>query len=136
MDATSTSSTRATIGGGGSMPARAPGWWSELQHPEVDDETSAAGRRFRHKFRLPYAMAMELVNEAQAVKEFRDKPPGEGGGRGPPRHPLVLKVLAVLRHLCPALLEICTRFHKWPQHQLLEDRQQQARTSRCIPPQR
>ena len=74
-------------------------WWSDLQHPEVDDETSAAGRRFRHKFRLPYAMAMELVNEAQAVKEFRDKPPGEGGGRGPPRHPLVLKVLAVLRHL-------------------------------------
>ena len=55
-------------------------WWSDLQHPEVDDETSAAGRRFRHKFRLPYAMAMELVNEAQAVKEFRDKPPGEGGG--------------------------------------------------------
>ena len=74
-------------------------WWELLNHPEVADENSAAGRRFRSKFRLPYAMAMQLVADAQKVDEWKDKPSGPGNGRGPGRHPLVLKVLATLRHL-------------------------------------
>ena len=50
------------------------------------------------KFRLPYAMAMQLVKEAQADPQWCDKAVGDAG-RGASRHPLVIKVLAALRHL-------------------------------------
>ena len=51
-------------------------WWDLLNNPSVGDESSAAGRKFRHKFRLPYAMAMALVNEAQQDARWHDKPAG------------------------------------------------------------
>ena len=79
-------------------PSKSP-WWDLLNDPSVGDESSAAGRKFRFKFRLPYGMAMALVSEAQPNPAWRDKPSGTGHGRGPARHPLVLKVLAALRHL-------------------------------------
>jgi hypothetical protein len=79
-------------------PSKSP-WWADLNHPDVVDETSSAGRKFRHKFRLPYSEFTKLVTEAQKVDKWCDKPTGGGHGRGPGRHPLVLKVLAVLRHL-------------------------------------
>ena len=79
-------------------PSKSP-WWDLLNDPSVGDESSAAGRKFRFKFRLPYGMVMALVSEAQSNPAWRDKPPGTDHGRGPARHPLVLKVLAALRHL-------------------------------------
>ena len=42
-------------------PSNSP-WWDDLNHPEVGDERSRAGRRFRQKFRLPYAMVMKLLH--------------------------------------------------------------------------
>ena len=44
-------------------------------------------------------MVDKLVAEAQSDERFADKPPGYGRGRGPPRHPLLIKVLAALRCL-------------------------------------
>jgi hypothetical protein len=40
-----------------------------------------------------------LMAEAQKVASWCDKPAGRGNGRGPSRHPLLIKVLAALRHL-------------------------------------
>jgi len=76
-------------------PAKSP-WWELLRHPEVAEKGSPAWKKFRHKFRLPYQMAMELVERAQTNPEFSD---GGGEKSGRKRHPLVLKVLAALRHL-------------------------------------
>ena len=44
-----------------------------------------------------------LMVQAQKVDEWRDKPVGLGHGRGPARHPLILKVLAALRHMAKGL---------------------------------
>lgn len=76
-------------------------WWDLLQHPDVRDPTTVTGRKFRRKFRLPYAEVEGLMQRAQAYnpKEWKDKPAGKGHGRGPPRHPFIMKVLAALRHL-------------------------------------
>ena len=43
--------------------AKSP-WWGLIQHPDVYDETSAAGRRFRRKFRMPKVGVDALVLEA------------------------------------------------------------------------
>ena len=74
-------------------------WWPYINHPDVYDERSSAGKRFRDKFGLPKVKFDELVTQAQNEPEFADKSGGPGCGQGPPRHPLVLKVCAVLRHL-------------------------------------
>ena len=74
-------------------------WWAYINHPDVYDESSSAGKRFREKFRLPKVRFDELVAQAQNEPQFADKSGGSGHGKGPPRHPLVLKVCAVLRHL-------------------------------------
>ena len=58
-----------------------------------------AYNEFRNKFRLPLTIVEKLVKDAQSVPEFKDKPHGPGNGRGPPRHPLLIKVLAALRVL-------------------------------------
>ena len=78
--------------------AKSP-WWGLIQHPDVYDETSAAGRRFRRKFRMPKVGVDALVLEASKQPKWGDKPPGPGHGRGPARAPLLLKVLAALSYL-------------------------------------
>ena len=35
-----------------------------INHPDVRDETSAAGKEFRHKFRLPMVKVDKIMNEA------------------------------------------------------------------------
>ena len=71
-------------------------WWELMRHPDVYDESSAAGRRYRRKFRMPKVKVDELVAEASKQSRWADKPPGPGHGRGPARAPLVLKVMAAL----------------------------------------
>ena len=93
-------------------PNKSP-WWQLLEHPDVYDENSSAGKKFRHKFRLTRTMVDDLVAEASKVEKWADKEAGPGHGRGPPRHPLILKVLAALRHLGkgmdPESLEDCAQ---------------------------
>ena len=55
--------------------------------------------RFRNKFRMPRSSFDEIVAELQKLDSFKDKSKGVGHGRGPPRHPLQIKVLACLRML-------------------------------------
>ena len=57
------------------------------------------GKRFRRKFRVPKAIVDGIVQRAQSVPKWTDKPAGPGHGRGGSRHPLVMKVLAALRRL-------------------------------------
>ena len=42
---------------------------------------------------------MRLVEKAQSKPQWKDKAAGGGHGRGPARAPLVLKILAAVRHL-------------------------------------
>ena len=79
-------------------PSTSP-WWELINHRDVWDETSRTGRRFRRKFRLPMKLVMKLVALAQKIDHWKDKPAGQGQGKGPSRHPLILKVLAALRCL-------------------------------------
>ena len=65
----------------------------------VREPGTRAYYKFRRKFRLPLTEVEKIVAEAQKVPEFKDKPAGVGHGRGHGRHPLLLKVLAVLRCL-------------------------------------
>ena len=74
-------------------------WWSAINHPDVRDERSRAARKFRRKFRLPMVCVEELVRRAQQIPEWCDKAAGAGRGKGPARAPLIIKVLAALRHL-------------------------------------
>ena len=74
-------------------------WLELMRHPDVYDESSAAGRRYRRKFRMPKVKVDELVAEASKQSRWADKPPGPGHGRGPARAPLVLKVMAALVYL-------------------------------------
>ena len=74
-------------------------WWGLVRHPDVYDERSAAGRRFRRKFRMPKVCVDALVLEASKQAKWVDKPSGPGHGRGPARAPLLLKVLAALSYL-------------------------------------
>lgn len=79
-------------------PAKSP-WWKLIERNGVRDKGTRAYNNFRRKFRLPLVEVEKLVAEAQTVKDFKDKPFGVGNGRGPPRHPLLIKVLAALRCL-------------------------------------
>ena len=79
-------------------PAQSP-WWKLLNRRGVRVVGSRAYNKFRRKFRMPLQLVEWLVAEAQKVPEFKDKPAGVGHGRGPPRHPLLIKVLAALRCL-------------------------------------
>ena len=74
-------------------------WWELINHRDVWNEASKMGARFRRKFRLPMCIVMRIITRAQKVKEWKDKPGGAGHGRGPARHPLILKVLAALRSM-------------------------------------
>jgi hypothetical protein len=79
-------------------PLKSP-WWKHINRAGVRTPGTRASNKFRRKFRLPIAMVEKLVAEAQGVPAFADKPAGAGNGRGPPRHPLLIKVLAALRCL-------------------------------------
>ena len=79
-------------------PANSP-WWKLVERAGVKDKGTRAYNKFRRKFRLPLVEVEKLVAEAQKVPKFKDKPAGPGNGRGPPRHPLLIKVLAALRCL-------------------------------------
>jgi hypothetical protein len=70
-------------------------WWEWLHHHDVADPKSATGRRFRRRFRVPYALYQRLLRDAQEKPQFADKV----GGRGPPTQPLSMKLLAALRYL-------------------------------------
>jgi hypothetical protein len=74
-------------------------WWELINHPDVRNPTSWAGQKFRRTFRLPMTEVDKLLAQASRKPEWKDKPKGAGNGRGPPRHPLILKLLAALRHL-------------------------------------
>jgi hypothetical protein len=79
-------------------------WSALLQHPEVGDETSPTGRKFRRKFRLPYSKFLDLLEQSKEYNpKWADKPPGEGHGKGPARHPFRIKALSVLRMLAKGL---------------------------------
>ena len=79
-------------------PEKSP-WWRLMERRGVRDVGTRNYLKFRRKFRLPLVTVERIVAEAQHVAKWKDKPPGAGNGRGPPRHPLVIKVLAALRHL-------------------------------------
>lgn len=81
------------------LPVESSPWWDLINHADVRDEASPTGMRFRRKFRLPMVLVERIVASAQRVAAFKDKPVGAGHGRGPPRHPLMIKVLAWLRHI-------------------------------------
>ena len=75
-------------------------WWTLIRHPQVYDESSRAAAKFRAKFRLPRKKVDMLMTQAVAEHpEWADKTLGQGCGRGASRCPLILKVLAVMRHL-------------------------------------
>tara|TARA_B110000046_G_scaffold90116_1_gene98147 strand:- start:388 stop:1953 length:1566 start_codon:yes stop_codon:yes gene_type:complete len=74
-------------------------WWALMKRRGVRIEGSRAWLKFKRKFRLPLDEVEKLVAEAQKESQFADKPAGSGNGRGPPRHPLIMKVLAALRCL-------------------------------------
>ena len=74
-------------------------WWALMKRRGVRIEGSRAWLKFKRKFRLPLDEVEKLVAEAQREPQFADKPSGSGNGRGPPRHPLIMKVLAALRCL-------------------------------------
>ena len=78
-------------------------WWSLINHADVRNVHSFHGKRFRRKFRLPMCEVDTVIEEAQKVDKWRDKPGGIGNGRGQARNPLLLKVLAALRHLCKGI---------------------------------
>ena len=44
---------RATCGVGGWMQTDMSPWWAYINHPDVYDESSSAGKSFREQFRLP-----------------------------------------------------------------------------------
>jgi len=74
-------------------------WWRLIHKSDVLDESSRNGIRFRRKFRMPFALVKQIQAQAEQDPEWQDKPAGPGHGRGLPRHPLIMKVLVVLRHL-------------------------------------
>ena len=56
--------------------------------------------KFRRKFRLPLDLVHDIVEQlGRERSDVADKPAGGGRGKGPARHPLIMKVLAALRHL-------------------------------------
>ena len=79
-------------------PAQSP-WWRLINRRGVRETGTRAYNKFRAKFRLPLTVVEDLVERAQAVDEWKDKPAGPGHGRGPARFPLMIKVLAALRCL-------------------------------------
>ena len=79
-------------------PEKSP-WWRLVRARGVRNEGTRAYNKFRKKFRLPLTTVEELVQEAQGVRAWKDKPAGAGFGKGHGRHPLLLKVLAALRYL-------------------------------------
>ena len=74
-------------------------WLRLVRKRGVKDVGTRAYNKFRAKFRLPLTVVEELIDKAQAVDVWKDKPAGAGHGRGPARHPLLIKVLAALRCL-------------------------------------
>ena len=79
-------------------PGQSP-WWKLIKRRGVREPGTRAYYKFRNKFRLPLTEVERLVEQAQSVPAFKDKPAGAGNGRGPPRFPLIIKVLAALRCL-------------------------------------
>ena len=77
-------------------PVRDCHWNRLLQDPDVWNEATYSGQRFRRKFRLPRCLVRDLEQMAQKLPQFQDKPAGMGKGRGPPRHPFIYKLLATL----------------------------------------
>ena len=75
--------------------SRSP-WYELIEHPEVRVPGSWAFNKFRKTFRVPMPVVDKLMAAAQRKPEWADKPAGQGNGRGPARHPLILKVLAAL----------------------------------------
>ena len=78
--------------------SRSP-WFELIEHPEVRVPGSWAFNKFRKTFRVPMPVVDKLMAAAQRKPEWADKPAGQGNGRGPARHPLILKVLAALKFL-------------------------------------
>ena len=50
-------------------PTTSP-WWALLQNPETRDETSARGKRFRRKFRLPLTVIERIVQSCSAANRL------------------------------------------------------------------
>ena len=60
------------------------------------DLKSHAAREFRKDFRMPRPLFDKLYDHIQTVDTLKDKPEGRGHGRGPPRVPAFMKLMASL----------------------------------------
>ena len=77
-----------------------PKFWTELlDNPDTYEERSHHGKLFRQKFRVPRGVFDILYEETVKQKQFREKPPGGGQGRGTWRQSTKIKLLATLRIL-------------------------------------
>ena len=74
-------------------------WWELIHHPDVFDPTSSTGKKFRRIFRLPWSEVQMLLALADRKPKWAGKTAGRSHRRGHARKPLILKVLAALRHV-------------------------------------
>ena len=74
-------------------------WWELIHHPDVFDPTSSTGKKFRRIFRLPWSEVQMLLALADRKPKWAGKAVGRSHRRGHARKPLILKVLAALRHV-------------------------------------
>ena len=81
------------------FPSEKSPWWSLVRHKDVRVPGSKKALRFRKRLRVPFPLFERILHRAQEVPRWMDKPAGPGHGRGPPRKPLTLLVLAALRHM-------------------------------------
>ena len=70
------------------------------------DLKSYTAREFRKDFRVPRPVFDKIYDYVQTVDELKDKPEGHGNGRGPPRVPASIKLMAslyLLGHGCDSI---------------------------------
>eukprot|EP00965_Chrysotila_dentata_P193898 6176031-Pleurochrysis_carterae.AAC.1 len=73
-------------------------WWRCLNDPTMLDPSSAAGRKFWGKFRVPRKLFDDLLQQTIDSGLFPTKAPGERVF-GPCPHLLCLKILGALRYM-------------------------------------
>lgn len=79
-------------------------WWDDLNHPEVYNESSGAGRRFRRKFCMPKVVVDKLVTEASKQPHWAVKPHGGLAMAGVrPGSPLEVRRVTAIRAMRAAL---------------------------------
>mmetsp|Transcript_12017 Transcript_12017/g.10856 ORF Transcript_12017/g.10856 Transcript_12017/m.10856 type:complete len:155 (+) Transcript_12017:99-563(+) len=76
-------------------------WWGEfINNPSIQDPNSFAARKFRRRFRVPFALYEDILSKASSPEPiglgFKMRPISVAGIAG---IPLELKILSVLRVL-------------------------------------